>query len=139
MSLATWSPLERHLDGFDRIRVGMPRNGGFLAQQPLLTMRNFASLAGDLLDHLDIERADVLGLSFGAMVAQQLAHDMPTRVRRLVLVSTSCGLAAAPGNPVSWWFAMLADTGTPRPSLSHARKRVSSTDVTDRYPTPRPA
>ena len=48
-----------------------------LARQPLLTMRNFASLAGSLFDQLAIERADVLGLSFGGMVAQQLAHDMP--------------------------------------------------------------
>jgi pimeloyl-ACP methyl ester carboxylesterase len=110
MSLATWSPFERYLDGFDRIKVGMPRNGGILARQPVLTMRNFAALAGDLLDQLAIERADVLGLSFGGMVAQQLAHDLPTRVRRLVLVSTSCGLGGMPSNPASWWNAMLADT-----------------------------
>ena len=109
MSLVTWSPLERHLDGFDRIKVGMPRNGGILARQPVLTMRNFAALAGDLLDQLAIERADVLGLSFGGMVAQQLAHDMPTRVRGLVLVSTHCGLGGVPSNPASWWNAMLAE------------------------------
>ena len=109
MSLSTWSPLDRYLDGFDRIRVGTPGNGEILARQPVLTMRKFAALVGRLLDELDIERADVLGLSFGGMVAQQFAHDMPTRVRRLVLASTSCGLGGAPSNPVSWWNAMLAD------------------------------
>ena len=109
MSLSTWAPLDRHLDGFDRIRVGTPGNGGILARQPVLTMRNFAAMVGHLLDQLAIERADVLGLSFGGMVAQQFAHDMPTRVRRLVLASTSCGLGGAPSNPASWWNAMLAD------------------------------
>ena len=109
MSLSTWAPLDRHLDGFDRIRVGTPGNGGILAPQPVLTMRNFAAMVGHLLDQLAIERADVLGLSFGGMVAQQFAHDMPTRVRRLVLASISCGLGGAPSNPASWWNAMLAD------------------------------
>jgi len=31
-------------------------------------------------------------------VAQQLAHDVPDRVRRLVLVATSCGLGATPSH-----------------------------------------
>ncbi len=39
------------------------------------------ALARELLDRLDIARADVLGLSFGGLVAQQLAYDAPTRVR----------------------------------------------------------
>ena len=78
-----------------------------------MTMRNYAALLGGLLDQLAIERADVLGLSFGGMVAQQFAHDMPTRVRRLVLASTSCGLGGAPSNPASWWNAMLTDIWPP--------------------------
>jgi poly(3-hydroxyoctanoate) depolymerase len=109
MSLSTWSPLDRHLDGFDRICVGTPGNGRILARSPVRTMRDYAALLGDLLDELAIERADVLGLSFGGMVAQQFAHDMPTRVRRLVLASTSCGLGGAPSNPASWWTAMAAE------------------------------
>ena len=109
MSSAAWLPLERHLGGFDRIRIGLPGAGGMLARQPLLTMRNFASLAGSLFDQLAIERADVMGFSFGGMVAQQLAHDMSAQIRSLILVSTSCGLGGEPSNPASWWNAMLAD------------------------------
>ena len=71
-------------------------------------MPKFAALARGLLDRLDIARADVLGLSFGGLVAQQLAYDAPTRVRGLVLVSTSCGLGGVPSNPASWWNAMLS-------------------------------
>lgn len=109
MSSAAWLPLERHLGGFDRIRIGLPGTGGMLTRHPLLTMRNFASLAGNLFDQLAIERADVLGLSFGGMVAQQLAHDMSAQIRSLILVSTSCGRGGDPSNPASWWNAMLAD------------------------------
>ena len=50
------------------------------------------ALAGDvaaLLDHLGIERADVLGFSLGGGVALQLALDHPGRVNRLILASVS--------------------------------------------------
>jgi pimeloyl-ACP methyl ester carboxylesterase len=108
MSLAAWTPLVRHLHGFECIEVAMPGSAGFVARHPVLTMPRFAALARGLLDRLDIARADVLGLSFGGLVAQQLAHDAPTRVRGLVLVSTSCGLGGAPSNPAIWWSAMLS-------------------------------
>mgnify|MGYP001765977217 CR=1 FL=1 len=51
----------------------------------------FRVLADDvagLLDHLGIERANVLGQSLGGVVAQGVAIDYPGRVHRLVLVST---------------------------------------------------
>jgi poly(3-hydroxyoctanoate) depolymerase len=108
MSLAAWTPLLRRLHGFECIEVAMPGSGGFVARQPVLTMPGFAALARGLLDRLDLARADVLGLSFGGLVAQQLAYDAPTRVRGLVLVSTSCGLGGLPSNPASWGNAMLS-------------------------------
>ena len=49
-------------------------------------------LAGDvagLLDHLGIDRADVLGFSLGGGVALQFALDYPDRVGRLILVSVA--------------------------------------------------
>lgn len=110
MSTAAWQPLERHLSGFERIKVGLPGAGGVLARQPLLTMGHFASLAAGVFDELGLDQADVLGLSFGGMVAQQLAHDTGSRVRGLVLVSTSCGLGGEPSNPASWWNALLTDS-----------------------------
>ena len=113
MSLAAWTPFLRHLHGFECIEVAAPGSGGTVARQPVLTMSTFAALARGLLDRLDIARADVLGLSFGGLVAQQLAHDAPTRVRGLVLVSTLCGLGGVPSNPASWWNAMLSGVWPP--------------------------
>jgi pimeloyl-ACP methyl ester carboxylesterase len=40
-----------------------------------------------LLEHLGVERADVLGYSLGGVVALRLAIQHPGRVRRLILVS----------------------------------------------------
>ena len=52
--------------------------------------RSVAELSVDLLellDHLQLDRAHVIGLSFGGIVAQRLVIDHPSRVDRLVLVS----------------------------------------------------
>ena len=107
MSPAAWEPLERHLDGFECIAVSLPGSSDGVGSHALVTMRTFAALADELLNELDVDRAHVLGFSFGGMVGQQLALDAPARVRKLVLVSTSCGLGAAPSNPAIWWNAML--------------------------------
>lgn len=108
-SPVTWEPLERHLEGFECIKVAIPGGADMKPWQPVLTMSRFAALASELLDELEIERADVLGYSFGGMVAQQLALDAPARVRKLVLVSTSCGLYAVPSSPAMWLSAMFSD------------------------------
>ncbi|MGH2537524.1 MAG: alpha/beta fold hydrolase [Candidatus Promineifilaceae bacterium] len=45
-----------------------------------------------LLDHLDIEKADLFGYSLGSDVALRLAMGRPERVRKLVLASASYSL-----------------------------------------------
>jgi 3-oxoadipate enol-lactonase len=60
------------------------------AQMPFTT----ADLAGDtvaLLDALEIERAHVVGISMGGMIAQELALAHPERIRSLTLGATYCG------------------------------------------------
>lgn len=44
----------------------------------------------NLLDHLDIKKADVVGLSMGGMVAQELAINFPERIKKVILVNTYC-------------------------------------------------
>jgi 3-oxoadipate enol-lactonase len=45
----------------------------------------------ELLDALDVQQANVFGMSLGGMVAQQMALDYPDRINKLVLGATTCG------------------------------------------------
>jgi pimeloyl-ACP methyl ester carboxylesterase len=45
-----------------------------------------------LMDALDIDKAHILGQSMGGMIAQELAIEFPSRVAKLALCSTTCGV-----------------------------------------------
>ncbi len=62
-------------------------------------MPGIARTVERMLDALGYEHVDVLGVSLGGVVAQQLAHQAPHRVRRLVLAATGPGLGGMPGSP----------------------------------------
>lgn len=112
LPLEMWGRLEPHLTHSRLIEVDMPGSGRSAATRPPFTMYSYARLARRLLDVLDISTADVLGLSFGGMIAQQLAIDAPNRIRKLVLASTSCGWGGVPSNPLIWSSTLLdAQTG----------------------------
>jgi 3-oxoadipate enol-lactonase len=64
------------------------------------SMATFASDAAALSDHLGWERFDVVGVSFGGMVALELACSFPQRCRRLVLMCTSAGGACGSSYPL---------------------------------------
>src|SRR6266568_3152770 len=87
------SRLERHVD--DRIygRLGIrfvtsDRPGyGRSSPHPGRTFLDWASDVEQLLDHLDIERARMLGVSGGGPFALAAAHSLGERVERVAIVS----------------------------------------------------
>jgi len=101
--LPLWRPLLPYLTGCRVIAFDPPGIGTTKPASMPMTMRGLASFSIEILDSLGIERADVLGASFGGAVAQQLAHSHRDRVRRLVLVSTSFGGFAVPASPAALW------------------------------------
>lgn len=65
------------------------RGTGASSEAPrAITTRSMARDAAALLEHVNVSRAHVLGLSLGGMVASWLAVDAAAKVDRLVLVST---------------------------------------------------
>jgi len=55
------------------------------------TVRTMADDTVGLMDHLGVDKAHVLGVSLGGMIAQEIAINYPERVRKLILVSTNAG------------------------------------------------
>lgn len=56
-----------------------------------VSLRTIAEDVKNLLDALKIERAHVLGASFGGFVAQEFALSFPERIDKLILACTSFG------------------------------------------------
>jgi poly(3-hydroxyoctanoate) depolymerase len=97
--LELWDPLLRQLPGIRTISFDTPGSGGSPAPGVPLSIPGHARLAAQVLDRLGFAEVSVLGLSFGGMVAQELAHVAGRRVQRIVLCSTSCGWGGVPGSP----------------------------------------
>lgn len=79
------------------------------------SIRMFADDTAKLMDTLTIQKAHVLGISMGGMIAQEFALAYPERVEKLVLCSTNCGASQsvppAPSilNFLSGWAAETLD------------------------------
>jgi pimeloyl-ACP methyl ester carboxylesterase len=58
------------------------------------TMAEIAAEHAQAIDALDAGPVDVVGVSTGGSIAQQLAADHPGAIRRLVLIGTGCRLSA---------------------------------------------
>lgn len=85
-----WDPvtplLSRH---FSCIVVDNRGIGRSIARKRPTSLCDYVSDLVELLDELQLERAHVMGVSLGGVIAQRLALDHPSRVDHLVLVSTS--------------------------------------------------
>ena len=119
-NVATWSPLLAELKGFEVITFDAPGVGRSQSPRRPYTIDLIADIAGQVAEAVGHEQVDVLGYSLGGAVAQRLALKRPEVVRRLVLVSSSCGAGAIPGA----LRALLAVT-TPARHYSKSGYRVA--------------
>ena len=94
-------PLPRSLHVIAYDQRGLGRSG---KPEGPYSMAQYADDAAALLDVLGHERVGVVGVSFGGMVALNMALRHPTRIDRLVLCCTSPG-----GRLPSFPFHELAD------------------------------
>lgn len=101
-SATAWEPqLEDLGDSFQCIAWDLPGYGDSAPITPL-TFPAIADAAARLLDELAVERADVVGLSFGGHQALHVALSHPDRVGRLVLADTSAAFGADGTDPEAW-------------------------------------
>jgi pimeloyl-ACP methyl ester carboxylesterase len=102
--------------------------GGSTVPERQSTMADFARDAAALLDHVDWETANVFGISFGGMVAQELAVTSPDRLDRLVLCCTSAGGEGGSSYPLEELVARPLDEqiqGVDAPPRRALRRRVA--------------
>jgi poly(3-hydroxyalkanoate) depolymerase len=78
------------------VRFDVPGVGGSPLPRAPYSMAVLASWLGALVTEVGFRRFDVLGLSWGGGVAQQLAFHCPRRVRKVVLVATGTGSLMVP-------------------------------------------
>jgi len=81
------------------IRFDLPGIGGSPAPTVPYHLVSLPGTLAALLDRLGQRQADVLGISWGGGLAQQLAVQYPRRVRKLVLVATGTGSVMVPARP----------------------------------------
>lgn len=82
------APFERRFDLLAHDQRGL----GLTSVPPgPYTMADYAADALALLDHVGWDTCRVVGISFGGMVAQEMAVTAPDRVERLALLCTSPG------------------------------------------------
>jgi pimeloyl-ACP methyl ester carboxylesterase len=95
-NLDMWQPLAERLTGRELIMFDFPGTGASAASFLPPTMGANALLTRSLLNTLGYDRVDVLGYSWGGVLAQHFALQHRRSVRRLVLAATTVGLGGVP-------------------------------------------
>lgn len=103
-SVQVWDPVVAALAArFRVIRPDMRGHGGTAATPGPYTIAQLARDALGVLDALGIEKAALVGLSIGGLIAQQIAATAPGRVTALALMDTALKIP-----PASLWHERAA-------------------------------
>jgi len=94
-SLDSWDGVLSHLAPTRRyIRFDIRGHGASARTPGPYTLDDFAEDAIALMDHLEVDTAEIIGFSLGGLIAQAVAVTHPERVSGLTLVSTVAGRTA---------------------------------------------
>ncbi|MFO1203922.1 MAG: alpha/beta hydrolase [Tabrizicola sp.] len=92
----SWSLLAPHLPGRRLIMLDLRGHGGTAAPACCYGPDSLAHDVAGFMEAMGIETADVVGHSMGSVTAAVLAAYYPAKVNRLVLISTTVAMPAAP-------------------------------------------
>lgn len=104
--------------------------------EPNLThgVADLAAEVEELLNHLDVENAHVLGTSLGGFVAQELALNRPYLVNRLILVCTSYGRGPDPISPQALGRMLGWGSFTPEGAIRRGLETATSDTYRAEHP-----
>jgi poly(3-hydroxyalkanoate) depolymerase len=101
-----FDPFRKHLADRETIAFDAPGVGGSPTPLAPYSMRKMAAIVAGLVDELGHDQVDVLGLSWGGALAQEVAHRHPEVVHRLILAATMPGVTSIPGRPAAMGILM---------------------------------
>ncbi len=87
----------------DIVLVDVPGAGKSSAPKWPWRLRDYARVVEKVLDHFGFGTVDLMGISWGGALAQQVAEQMPARIEHLILAATSPGHIMVPGRPEVLW------------------------------------
>ena len=119
-----WRPLEQALPDLRVISYDAPGTGRSETPWLPLTIDALAGVAEGVLDQLGCDQVDVLGYSFGGIIAQHLARRAPGRIRRLVLAATTPGWGGVSGS-----LATMTHMATPLRYYSRSYYDATIADI----------
>ena len=95
------APLAEQLTERGFVMFDMPGVGE--SPEPSVPYNTFTMCwtAKQLLDRLELDVVDVMGVSWGGAMAQHFALQHPKRTRRVVLAATTAGMLMVPGKPAA--------------------------------------
>lgn len=105
---------------------------GLAAEPDFVPPYSLSDMAGDVvavLDDLGVDRAHVMGVSLGGMIAQTLAIEHPSRVRSLTLLSSTSGNPTVGQPSAAALEALLAPAADPNDRSAVVEADVWSREV----------
>ena len=100
------APFLEQLRGRDVVTFDVPGLGGSSDSVRPYRLSAIADAAAQIVRELGYGEIDVMGVSWGGMLAQEFAYRHRTTVRRMILAATSPGMPMIPGN-LSALFKMV--------------------------------
>lgn len=93
-NLDVWAPQFRHGLSQNNLLLLMDPRGTGRSDAPDMeySVEMMARDISELMDKVGIARAHVMGLSLGAMIGQELAISYSSKVEKLILCATHCGV-----------------------------------------------
>jgi pimeloyl-ACP methyl ester carboxylesterase len=132
---ADWDPA--FIDGLascnELVLVNQRGMGGSTEDGKPFDIRQLAEDAARVLEALGFDGANVLGWSMGGFIAQTLALEHPSRVKKLILLSTDGGGTDADLASPAVWSQLIDMSGTPHEQALRLLSLLFPSDVAESF------